>query len=681
MQRFFMRTLLVPLQILLFCGVINAQEPVAPSPTIREEVTVTANRIETRIGETPASVVTFSRRDIRTSGAPTIDDVLRQSAGFSIFRRSSSRNANPTTQGVSLRGVGSSGASRSLVLFDGVPLNDPFGGWVQWNRVSPIEVETVEILRGGASSLYGDTSLSGAVKLQPRRVSDKRVLSADIFGGTQHTLSGSGFAGFRSGRWQVNATGTMFQTRGYKLIEDQAIGPVDDHAGVRSSNFSAKLTRELREGVSIFVRPSYFGEVRANGTRLQTNRTHIRQLVFGGDLVGKAHGFRLDWRVFGGTQVYDQVFTAVNATRTFENPIRLQRVPAQNAGVSVQSSVVFREHTIVGGIEARNVRGTSNEIAVAANVPVSFVDSGGRQAFTGVFLQDFVRIRERIVIAASIRYDHWRNFAASTATQTIASGVTSVNEFPDRSESAVSPQLSILYRLSSEFSVYASASRSFRSPTLNELYRGFRVGNVVTLANENLRAERANNFESGISFSRRSNAVRVNGFWIQIDRPVANVTLSATPTLITRQRQNAGSTRSRGIEIEAETRLRRVTLRAEYLFVDPKVVSFPENPQIERLLIPQVARNQFTFQVNYARESWTVGVQGRASSAQFDDDLNNFRLEPYVQVDLFLAKSLRENVQVYTAVENIFNSRYSVGRTPIRTISSPLNLRVGIRWK
>src|SRR4051794_19029206 len=144
-----MRTIATVLTM-LFSAIAAASQTPSPTatPTIREEVTVTANRTETAIGDTPASVVTFSARQIETSAAPTLDDVLRQSVGFSIFRRSSSRNANPTTQGVSLRGVGASGASRSVVMCDDIPLNDPFGGWVQWNRVSPIEVDQVEVLRG-----------------------------------------------------------------------------------------------------------------------------------------------------------------------------------------------------------------------------------------------------------------------------------------------------------------------------------------------------------------------------------------------------------------------------------------------------------------------------------------------------------------------------------------------------
>ncbi len=144
---------------------------------LNEQVVVTANRTNTRIGDTPASVVSVSKEEIQTSAAPAIDDILRQVPGFSLFRRSGSRNANPTTQGVSLRGVGASGAGRSLVLFDDVPLNDPFGGWTQWSRIAPIAVERIEVLRGGASSLYGNNSLSGTVNIIPREVREKYAFS------------------------------------------------------------------------------------------------------------------------------------------------------------------------------------------------------------------------------------------------------------------------------------------------------------------------------------------------------------------------------------------------------------------------------------------------------------------------------------------------------------------------
>ncbi|MGI8543082.1 MAG: TonB-dependent receptor plug domain-containing protein, partial [Aridibacter sp.] len=133
--------------------------------SLTENVLVTANRTETLLDETPASIATLTKKDLETTASPAIDDALRQTVGFSLFRRSNSRNANPTTQGTSLRGINASGASRSLVLFDGIPLNDAFGGWIYWSRVPNIAVERIEVLRGGSSSLYGSDALGGTINI------------------------------------------------------------------------------------------------------------------------------------------------------------------------------------------------------------------------------------------------------------------------------------------------------------------------------------------------------------------------------------------------------------------------------------------------------------------------------------------------------------------------------------
>lgn len=677
----FMRLATGSFLILAFFGAASAQQPTATPPVIREEVVVTANRIETRIADTPASVVTFSRVEIESTAAPTIDDTLRQSAGFSIFRRSSSRNANPTTQGVSLRGVGASGASRSVVLVDGVPLNDPFGGWVQWNRVSPVAVESVEILRGGASSLYGGSSLSGAINVMPRKVIGKSIFSAEVFGGTQGTFSGSGFAGFNIRSWQGDVSAASYQTKGFQPVDEAVRGPVDAFAGVRSSTFSSRFARDLGKQASLFIRPTYFGEVRTNGTGLQTNRTHIRQLSAGGDFrTDSASRTHVNWRAYGGAQIYDQIFSAVNAIRTAEALNRVQRVPAQTIGFSAQISAVYKDHTFLAGVEIRNVRGASDEIAFANNLPTSTTGVGGRENTFGIFFQDFAKLGEKVVIAGSVRYDRWNNYRALSVSRPLSTNTITTTVFPGRTEDAIRPQIAMLYHVSNQFSVYASGSRSFRAPTLNELYRAFRVGNVLTTANENLNAERATNLEVGASLTRKQFSLRTSVFWTHIEGPIANVTLTSTPSLITRRRQNAGSTRSTGIEVEAETKISEIRLSASYLLADSKVTSFPSNLAVVGLLVPQVARHQFSFQARYSPAKWTLAVQGRASSEQFDDDLNLFRLEPYAQIDIFVSRTLNTNLKIYMAIENILNSRYSVGRTPVRTVSLPANLRIGVRW-
>ncbi len=658
---------------------------------ISEEVIVTANRTETRIGETAASVVSLSNQEIQTSAAPTIDDVLRQVPGFSLFRRSGSRTANPTTQGVSLRGVGASGAGRSLVLLDNVPLNDAFGGWVQWNRISPIEVERIEVLRGGASSLYGNNSLSGTVNIIPREVREKYAFSAEIFGGTQRTFSASTFFGFKLNDWSADFTAANFQTRGYIPIEENSRGFADDFAGSRNSNFSARIAKDFSETANIFFKTSYFGEARNNGTKLQNNRTHIRQFVLGSDvnlsnfksqISDSFSNSNLNWRIYGGTQVFDQTFSAVGVDRNSENLIRFQRVPAQTFGFSTQFSTVFKENqTLIFGFEAKEVRGASNETGFFNGRATSNSGAGGRERTFSFFAQDFARINSKIILTGSIRYDFWRNFAALNSVRTLSTNFVNTAIFPDRTESAFSPQGSILFQATENLSFHALASKSFRAPTLNELYRGFRVGDVVTNPNENLQAENAVNFETGASFNKNNFYLRGSFFYTQISDPIANVTLSITPNLITRQRQNIGKTRAVGIEIEAEKRWRDFNFSVGYLLSDSRITEFPANEELEGLKIPLVSKHQFTFQTLYAnRKGWTFSLQGRASSAQFDDDLNQFRLEPFFQLDAFGAKRFRKNLQVFVGIENVFNSRYSVGRTPIRTVSSPINGRIGIRW-
>ena len=662
--------------------------------SVSEQVVVTANRTETRLGETAASIVTLSKEEINTTAAPTIDDALRQVAGFSLFRRSGSRSSNPTAQGVSLRGVGASGASRSLVLFEGVPLNDAFGGWIQWNRVSPIAVERVEVLRGGASSLYGSGALSGTINILPRRTRENFIFSAEIYGGSQNTYSGSTFFGGARDNFSADFTASIFQTKGYVLVDKNARGAADTFADSKNSNLSARFAKEFVDKSYIFFKPTVFGEARANGTRAQINRTYIRQFILGGgyeianpkirvpDAKPDVSNLKFTWRIYGGSQVYDQTFSAVSADRNSETLNRVQRVPAQNVGFSTQlNGNLLQNQTFTIGFEAREVRGASDEIGLTNNIVSSFSGAGGRERTFAIFLQDFVRIGTKLVLAGSVRYDDWTNFRAYSSTRPLATNQTTTINFPDRNEDAFSPQISALYQATENLSFFALASKSFRAPTLNELYRGFRVGSVVTQANENLRAEKALNFEAGASFSRKRFYFRGNFFLTEISQPIANVTLMVTPNLITRRRENAGKTRAQGLEIETEFRVKDFRISVGYLLTDSRVTQFPSNPALENLFVPQAARQQLTFQTSFARNGWTLALQGRASSKQFDDDLNTLRLEPYFQLDAFASKTIRENLKIFAAVENVFNSRYSIGKTPVRTVSSPLNFRIGFRWK
>src|SRR5262249_11285211 len=172
--------------------------------------------------------------DLTTTPALVLDDKLRQVPGFSLFRRSGSRTANPTSQGVSLRGVGASGASRAVVLADGIPLNDPFGGWVYWGR-EPVEaIKRVELVQGGESSLYGSDALGGVINVIERTPRDT-AFSASFSGGNESTVNASLFSSAVIRGWGVRLGIEAFTTDGYVLVEDDQRGKVDTKAAAKYS--------------------------------------------------------------------------------------------------------------------------------------------------------------------------------------------------------------------------------------------------------------------------------------------------------------------------------------------------------------------------------------------------------------------------------------------------------------
>jgi len=647
-----------------------------PGP-INEEVTVTATRTETKTGETGASVVALSQNEIASTAALTLDDSLRQVAGFSLFRRSGSRTSNPTTQGVSLRGTGASGASRALVLADGVPLNDPFGGWVYWNRIPRTQIQRVEILRGGASSLYGSSALGGVVNVLTKDEQDTPVFAFETSAGNQKTFDGSLFTGYGWKSLDLNLSVESFQTNGYIPVGKESRGAVDVNATSKNSTVNFTLERNVSK-IKIFFRPSYFSESRINGTLLQRNRTHIKQAVIGADF------YDFIFRFFANSQVFDQTFTSVSPTRNSESLTRLQRVPAQSIGFSLQwSRAVNENHFLVAGFETKETRGASDEIGYVNNRATTTTGAGGRERVLGFFFQNLFRLTERLFLRSSIRVDSWRNMNAISVTRTLSTNIQTVNRFADRNETAFSPNIALSFQANQNLSVSFSATRAFRAPTLNELYRSFRVGDVLTLANENLKAEKLTGFESGININafRQKLFIRPGIFWADITRPISNVTLRTTPLPITRQRQNMGRARTNGFEIETEARIKNsITLSGGYLFSNAKVFRFPANTTLEGLQIPQTPRHQFTFQTRYSNPSYTFALQGRTISQQFEDDQNALSLEKFFTLDVFASHRLKKNLEIFVAIENLFNTRYSIGRTPVRSINQPFTIRAGFRF-
>ncbi len=660
----------------------DIQVRLAPAPT-NQRIVVSAVAAE-RVVPLPTGEFSIPPEQITVSGSLTLDEIFRQAPGFSLFRRSGSLFANPTSQGVSLRGMGASGASRALVLLDGIPLNDPFGGWVYWNRVPRVSLESVQMLSGGASDTYGGGALGGVVNMQSGR-ERKLFGTIEMSYGNQDTPYVSFSGGAFPGPWGILASGQALRTHGYILVPEDQRGLVDTPAGTGDLAGSIELSRTLGPEGRFFARFSSFGETRQNGTPVQTNDTRIPQLDLGADWThSRAGAFSL--RLYGSYGVFNQNFSAVSADRNSETLTNRQRSPSQQIGSTVQWRRTFRgKHAVTAGVEFRDLRGHSAETTFNAAGPTANVDAGGRQRIMGVFLQDAFQIARHWLLTVGIREDVWRNSYGFFSRIPLATGVQTATAFPDRTESAFSPRVSVLRDFPHNIAVSAQVYRAFRPPTLNELYRNFRVGNVVTNANADLHAERLTGGEAGISVRRFEQRLTLRGnfFWSEVADSIANVTLSATPSLTTRQRQNLGSVRARGVELSAEMNLaRRWQLSGSYILTDSTVLSFPANTSLEGLWIPQVPRHGFNVQFSYLHPDWTAGVQTRLVGNQFDDDQNLLPLGHAFTVDVEASRRLPGPVHasIFIAVQNLFSDRYMVARTPVTNLGPPALVRGGLRF-
>ncbi len=671
---------------------------------LREEVLVTPSRTEQRLGDTPASVSVLTADDIKSSPAVVADDVLRQIPTFSLFRRSSSISSNPTTQGVSLRGIGPSGVSRTLVLLDEVPFNDPFGGWVYWTRVPLESVDRIEVVEGPSSSLYGNYAMGGVINITSSHPTPRTVeITPQI--GSRRSPKVDFLAADVWGKLGVAVEGSIFDTDGFPIVRANERGPVDTKAAVDFQNANLKLDYNPTSSVSAFLRGGYFHEARDNGKvstidgTPETNSTIWRTLNGGMRMVMPDRS-DLQLRLFSDLETFVSNYLAVPATvpaRSVGRMSLLQKVPTRSAGGMAQwSRAVTRRHYITAGVDWRWIDADSREDAldpVKGETITLRRDSGGAQRGLGAFIQDLVTPLPRLDITLAVRLDRWMNYEGHNLETVMPSGIPTAGNnpsLPGRTDTVASPRIAGLYHLTKRLNLWAGFNRGFRAPTLNELYRQFRVGTVLTLPNHQLGPERLTGEEAGVSFAPLPHLTwRATWFDNRVEDPVANVTISTAPGQVIQQRQNLGRSRIKGIQTDVEYRFRSSwRVSAGYLYNQAQVMEFAANPAIVGNLLPQVPRHRGSVYLSNAyfkSLSFAAGVQwiGR----QFDDDLNSRAvpgystpgLPGYATVDLSASRRVTVNVDAFLGVQNLLNREYFVGTLPT-TVGSPRFVTFGLRF-
>jgi outer membrane receptor protein involved in Fe transport len=668
-----------------------------------ESVTVTPSRTEQRLGDIAASVAVIDREEIRDSPAVVADDVLRSVPTFSLFRRTSSLSAHPTAQGVSLRSIGPSGVSRSLVLIDGVPFNDPFGGWVYWTRIPLESVDRIELIDGASSSTWGNFALGGVINVVTTRPK-RRTFEFRTQAGTRDTRKADFFAGDAWGKVGVSLEGSFFDTGGFEQVVAEERGAVDTKAKVDYKNIGLKVDYSPADRVSTFVRAGYFREERDNAKVTtvapltpEMNDTEWKTFSAGvrASLPDQSD---LQASVFVDNNRFNSNFLAVPAAtppRSLGRLTTVQHVPTDAVGALVQwSKPISTRHLISAGTDFRRIEGASEEegrLFSNATVIQTLRDGRGKQFTSGTFVQAQYWPVSSLSLTASGRVDHWRNYDAHYNETTVATGLPAarhLGDLPDREETVFSPKFGALYHATNRVSLWGTIGTGFRAPTLNELYRNFSVGALATLANANLGPERLLGGEIGVTLAPSDDlTIRTTWFDNRMKDPITNVTITEG-TLA--QRMNVGRTRIRGFQTDVEYQLgSHWKAGAAYVLNRARITENPSERELEGKFLQQVPKNRGSLHVRYANPRYVdVTLNALFVGHQFDDDLNE-KAKPgeepgmpgYGVVDLSASRAIGRAVDVFFTVQNMFDKEYWVQLQPT-TIAAPRLVNVGfrVRW-
>lgn len=669
--------------------------PPPVTPTALPEIVVTAARLPPAAADAAFSVVRIDEAVLSRSSR--LDEALRSVPAVSLFRRTSSAAANPTTQGISLRAIAPSGAGRTLVLLDGVPLNDPFGGWVIWSQATPESLESLDVIRGAGSGPYGAGALTGTITLRERAKGGAVDVSASERGG----LRAAGSASTRLGPLAVTLSGLREVSDGYVPVRGPAAGAADTPLDLDSRSAALRVDTALGQA-NLSVRAATWEEDRGSGlagTRANASG-HSLSATAAQTPSADGYGWRLQaWRIDSNLA---NSSASVSADRSTTTPANDQfKTPATGWGLN--AALRRRMTDFAGGrlewevgADARFNDGETNEL-FSNPTGAGFTRirrAGGETAVAGAYVDASWTAADWLV-AGGLRVDRWENAGGFRQENTLATGAVLLNESdPDRSGEVVSARLAVRRDLGGGYAARAAAYSGFRPATLNELHRPFRVGNDITEANAALTPETVKGVETGLAFDREGMRWGASVFWNQIEDAIVNVTLGSGPATfpragfvpaggVLRQRQNAGTIDAWGVELTGALDLSSaVSLNAAASWTDAEIDGGSSAAQLTGLRPAQAPEWSATAGLDWrATDRLTLALAARYESSRFDDDLNSRVLDAAVTLDARGEWAFTRNATLWIAADNLFDEDVEVSETGtgIAGYGPPRTVSIGLR--
>ncbi|BBI20683.1 TonB-dependent receptor [Qipengyuania flava] len=620
---------------------LSAQEAEAPV------IVVTGEGLD----ETPATPAydkqIIDREQLVSVPSGRIEDALASVAGFQQFRRSDSRSANASAQGATLRALGGNATSRALVLLDGVPMSDPFFGYIPFSAIAPERLSQIRVTRGGGSGPFGTGALAGTIEMESAGIDQLDGIAGQALVNDRGETELSGSAGARLGSGFLVASGRWDRGKGFYTTPEADRVPLSARAAFDGWSAQIRGVAPVSDEIELQVRGLAYRDERT--LRFKGADSSIEGQDASLRLVGRG-----EWEFDALAYLQARNFTNVVVSSTRFVPVLDQRnTPATGLGGKLElRPPVGDAHVLRVGMDFRRAEGELYETAISAfsgNVTARR-NAGGTNTDLGLFVEDDWTLG-RLVLTLGARLDRWTIRDGFYTERDASGGLLSTDSFADRAGWDASFRGGVLYRANDVVALRAAAYSGLRLPTLNELYRPFVVFPVVTQANAALENERLEGFEAGIELTPNpAVALSLTAFDNRVKNAVANVTIAEN----LRQRRNIDAIQSRGLEASVSATLGAFSLAASAVWTDAEAKGSGFAAALDGNRPSQTPRFTGGATLSWSpADDWLLSATVRHVGAQFEDDLESNVLPAVTTLDAFVQVPMTPDIALVLRGENL----------------------------
>ena len=652
--------------------------PEAIRPVTIDDIVVIGAPLDNPIGDRAYAISNIGRFALDNEASGRIENALRNLPGFQQFRRSDSRSANPTSQGVTLRGLGGNASSRALLTLDGVPQADPFGGWVSFPGFDALAIDNIRVRRGGGTGSAGPGALAGTIDLTTRGISDGSRYDAALAYGSRNSVEGNVEIAQKLGAGGLIFSGQYARGDGFIPVIESQRGSVDRGAEYEQFGFGLRFVAPVSADTEVQTSFRGFIDRRERGFAFSENSNggvdaSVR-------IVSKG-AWQYSALAYLQLREFETSFGAVAADRNSVRQVLDQfDVPSTGLGahVELRPPVGDNAELRIGGDWRRTIGETNEQFFFQNAIPQRGRIAGGQTDTVGAYVEGSWQITPDFLLTGGGRLDYWsisdglrREFELISP---VPGALRSLDIFPDRDGTEATGRVGFAYNAASLLTLRGAAYLGWRLPTLNELYRPFRVGADATAANENLTPERVRGVELGFDWEIATLSLSGTAFYNVLDNAIANVTLDQGPGLfpgvgfvsgagVFRQRQNLDEIESLGVELDAVFDVGNFSFGASYAYVDAEVVGTAAQAAIDGLRPAQVPRHFANGSIGWYPSGGNSGVTTtlRYVGGQFEDDGNTRLLRDAFSIDARGVYEINDDLSIEARVENLFDEEILAG--------------------